>query len=64
MMIDFSIDKFIKHAECRYALTVAVAKRTRELVTSESDYLEKSGLKPISLACKEIYEDKIKIVRD
>ena len=64
MMIDPPIDKLIKHAECRYALTVAVAKRTRELVTSESDYLEKSGLKPISLACKEIYEDKIKIVRD
>lgn len=63
MMIDPPIDKLIKHAECRYALTVAVAS-TRELVTSESDYLAKSGMKPISLACKEIYEDKIKIVRD
>lgn len=64
MMIDPPIDKLIKHAECRYALTCAVAKRTRELVTSDSDYLAKSGMKPISLACKEIYEDKIKIVHD
>lgn len=64
MMIDPPIDKLIKHAECRYALTVAVAKRARELATTESNYLESSGLKPISLACKEIYDDKIKIVRD
>ncbi|MCQ2409225.1 MAG: DNA-directed RNA polymerase subunit omega [Clostridia bacterium] len=64
MMIDPPIDKLIKHAECRYALTCAVAKRTRELVTSEDTYLKESGEKPISLACKEIYEDKIKIVKE
>lgn len=62
-MIDPPIDKLIKKAECRYALTCAVAKRTRELVSSEQNYLEKSGEKPISLACKEIYEGKIKIVQ-
>ncbi len=64
MMTDPPIDKLIKKAECRYALTCAVARRTRELVTSESDTLAESGEKPISLACKEIYEGKIKIVRD
>lgn len=64
MMIDPPIDKLIKRAECRYALTCAVAKRTRELVTSDSDYVAKSGEKPISLACKEIYEGKIKIIHD
>ena len=64
MMIDPPIDKLIKHAECRYALTCAVAKRARELVTQDSSYLEDSGMKPISLACKEIYEGKIKIVND
>lgn len=61
MMINPPIDKLIKHAECRYALTIAVAKRTRELVTSDSSYLAASGETPISLACKEIYEDKILI---
>lgn len=64
MMIDPPIDKLIKKAECRYALTCAVAKRTRELITSDSSYLADSGLKPVSLACKEIYEGKIKITRD
>ncbi len=62
MMIDPPIDKLIKRAECRYALTCAVAKRTRELVTSDSNELAESGDKPISHACKEIYEGKIKIV--
>lgn len=64
MMIDPPIDKLIRKAECRYALTCAVAKRTRELVTSESNYLAESGEKPITLACKEIYDGKIKIVHD
>jgi len=64
MMINPPIDKLIKHAECRYALTIAVARRTRELVTSDSDYLAKSGETPISLACKEIYDDKIKIIHE
>ena len=64
MMIDPPIDKLIKGAECRYALACAVAKRTRELLTSDSAYLANSGEKPVTLACKEIYEGKVKIVRD
>ncbi|MEG1528931.1 MAG: DNA-directed RNA polymerase subunit omega [Clostridia bacterium] len=63
-MIDPPIDKLITKAECRYALTVAVAKRTRELLSNDSNYLEKSGEKAMTLACKEIYDGKIKIVRD
>ena len=64
MMIDPPIDKLIQKAECRYALACAVAKRTRELLTSDSSYLTDSGEKPVTLACKEIYDGKIKIVRD
>ena len=63
-MIDPPIDKLIKKAECRYALVCAVSKRTRELLTQESSYLENSGEKPVTLACKEIYEGKLKIVKD
>lgn len=63
-MIDPPIDKLIKRAECRYALTCAVAKRTRELLTSESSYLESSGEKPVTLACKEIYDGKRVIVHE
>jgi len=64
MMIDPPIDKLIQKAECRYALACAVAKRTRELLTSDNAYLANSGETPVTLACKEIYEGKIKIVRD
>ncbi len=63
-MIEPPIDKLIKKAECRYALTCAVAKRTRELLTQESSYLESQEDKAITLACKEIYSGKLKIVRD
>ncbi len=63
-MIEPPIDKLIKKAECRYALTVAVAKRTKELVSQESNYLADSGEKPVTLACKEIFDGKLKIVRD
>ncbi|MDR3215954.1 MAG: DNA-directed RNA polymerase subunit omega [Clostridiaceae bacterium] len=64
MMIDPPIDKLITKAECRYALTCAVAKRARQLIAQEGDYLSGQELKPISLACKEIYEGKLKIIRD
>lgn len=64
MMIDPPIDKLIKKAECRYALTCAVAKRTRELLNQESSYLASQEDKAVTVACKEIYSGKLKIVRD
>ena len=35
MMVYPPIDKLIKKAECRYALTCAVAKRARTIVAQE-----------------------------
>lgn len=66
MMIDPPIDKLIKKAPCRYALVVGIAKRTKELLTVEKEksILELSGLKAVSLAAKEIYEGKIRIITD
>lgn len=64
MMVYPPIDKLIQKAECRYALTCAVAKRARTLIAQEENYLAESGMKPISLACKEIYEGKQKIQRE
>lgn len=61
MMIEPPIDKLIKKAPCRYALVNGLAKRAKELIALESGELEKSGLKAISHAAKEIYEDKISI---
>ncbi len=61
MMIDPPIDKLIKKAPCRYALVVGVAKRAKELETKEQDTLKNSGMKSISLAAKEVYNDEIEI---
>lgn len=64
MMTEPPIDKLIQKAECRYALTCVVAKRARQLIGQEQDYLESSGMKPVSLAAKEIYEGKVIIQKD
>lgn len=64
MMTEPPIDKLIEKAECRYALTCVVAKRARQLIGQEQEYLESTGLKPVSLAAKEIYEGKIVIAKD
>ena len=64
MMVYPPIDKLIKKAEGRYALTGAVAKRARTIVAQEPGIVEATGEKPISIACREIYEGKQKIVRE
>ena len=63
-MFNPDLRDLLKDHTSRYSLVTAVAKRARELVTQDSSYLADSGMKPISLACKEIYEGKIKIVND
>ncbi|MDR3293889.1 MAG: DNA-directed RNA polymerase subunit omega [Clostridiales bacterium] len=64
MMIDPPIDKLIEKAECRYALVCAISKRVSTIITQEPEYLKDSGDKPVTLAAKEIYTDKIRIVQD
>lgn len=64
MMVYPPIDKLIKKAECRYALTCAVAKRARTIIAQEDAMLEETKQKPISIACEEIYEGKQKIIRE
>ena len=64
MLLEPPIDKLIKKAECRYALTCAVAKRAREIATSTEETGEQLMEKTITIACKEIYEGKRKIVRE
>ncbi|MBR7111025.1 MAG: DNA-directed RNA polymerase subunit omega [Clostridia bacterium] len=58
------IDKLIQKADCRYALTCVVAKRARQIIGQEQEYLLDSGMKPVSLAAKEIYEGKVIIQKD
>lgn len=62
MMIDPPIDKLIRKAPCRYALVVALTKRTLDVIETEpKEYIE-SGLKPVSYVAREIYNDEIKVV--
>ncbi|MDR2266529.1 MAG: DNA-directed RNA polymerase subunit omega [Christensenellaceae bacterium] len=62
MMMDPPIDKLIKKAPCRYALVVAITRRTKELLSMDAEQFGDSGMKAISYAAKEIYEDRIRIV--
>lgn len=63
MMIEPPIDKLIKKAECRYALVMGVANRAKQLITQESEYLENTKQKPISVAAREVYDGKVVISR-
>lgn len=64
MLVDPPIDKIIQKADCRYELVCAVSKRARDLLQQEGDRLREQKLKAISVAAKEIYEDKVKILKD
>jgi len=59
MMIEPPIDKLIKKAPCRYALVCGLAKRAKELNSTKEKELEEAGMKAISYAADEIYNDKI-----
>lgn len=63
MMIDPPIDKLIQKAPCRYALVVAITKRTKELLSMETAELEVSGMKAVSHAAQEFYDGKIRIAQ-
>lgn len=58
------IDELIEKAGCKYALTNAIAKRARVLLAQDQDVMANSNLKCISYAAIELYEDKIKIVKE
>jgi DNA-directed RNA polymerase omega subunit len=64
MLIDPPIDKLIKKAECRYEMVCAVSKRAREIINHEREMTEESREKAITQSCKEIYDNKVIIVRD
>ena len=57
------IDKIIAMTNCKYELACVVAKRARQLLTQEAEYLNESGKKPVSLAAEELYQGKITITK-
>ena len=59
---DPSIDSLLKKAGNKYALSVLVAKRAKELSVANADFFfENKKVKPVSVAAKELYEGIIKM---
>ncbi|MDP2891575.1 MAG: DNA-directed RNA polymerase subunit omega [Bacillota bacterium] len=58
-MIETSLDKVVKKADCRYTLVMEVAKRARQLISGEPPLTERPSSKPVTQAIREIFEGKI-----
>lgn len=57
-----SIDKLIGVAGNKYALSVLVAKRAKEISISRADYFfENKKAKPVTVAAEELYSGIIKM---
>lgn len=57
-----SIDKLINLAGNKYALSVLVSKRAKEISVSRADYFfENRKAKPVSVAAEELYNGVIKM---
>jgi len=59
-MIDPPINEMLKVINCKYSLAVAVAKRSRQIITKSPVLTEYKSNKPVTLAVHEIYEGKVK----
>jgi len=56
-----SIDNLTKIAGNKYALSVLVAKRAKEIATSRADFFfENRKAKPVSVAAEELFSGVIK----
>ena len=56
-----SIDNLVKLAGNKYALSVVVAKRAKEISISRADYFfENRKAKPVTVAAEELFDEKIK----
>lgn len=59
-----SINELLKKVDSRYTLVVEVSKRARELVDGDDRLVIVREEKPVSIATHEVYNDKIRYVRD
>lgn len=61
-LIDPAIDKLISKAESKYALSVLIAKRAKEISVSRKEFFsENRDHTPISVAAKEFEQGKISL---
>lgn len=53
-----------KIVNSRYSIVMATARRARQIISGDDPLVDKSILKPLSLAVEELNEGKIKIISD
>lgn len=60
-MLKPPIDDLVAMAGSRYALVIATSKRARRIIEGEKLLIETNLTKPVSIAVREIYNNKIAI---
>lgn len=67
MLVDPSVDELLDKKDdegnpvvsCKYELVSLLAKRARVLMEKKPEYLESTGMHPVTLAAKEIVAGKV-----
>ncbi len=57
-----AINEMIEKASNKYELVIATAKRARELIDDAQPLVDMDIDNPVSIATREIYEDKVRII--
>ena len=63
MLVDPSIEKILTKSDCAYELVVLVSKRARQLVEGGQPMIPDKAANMVSLACKEIAQDKVVCIK-
>ncbi len=58
-----SIDKLLKHVDSKYTLTIAAAKRARQIRNGSIPLVKTNSFKDVTVALEEIASGKIKYER-
>ena len=64
MMNQPPIDELVEKTHCKYSLVCLITKRARMLYDKRPNLLEDSGVKAISYAAAELYNNKIIMVKE
>lgn len=62
MIVKPTVNELLEHAENRYALVIAASKRAREIAKGDEPLTETEDKSPVTIAAKEIVEEKVFIV--
>ena len=63
-MLKPSVNELAKNGESIYSLVIATAKHAREITDEAEENGEMLTEKPVTLAIRDIYEGKVKLVDD